>query len=244
MLHIFHDTSLGDPAWKPLPLRGRGFHAGRLVKYHGKYATTMWFCFSVIQMFLHKLVSLICFNTCLGQKSNTRLLLTLWQIWHYHEIYTLQRRHNGRDGVPIHQHHCLLNRLFRCRSKKTSKLRVIGLCAGNSPVTGDFSAQVASNAGTIWWCRRELFQWHVILRYPTELFSSAPLWTSLFTLLLEKIFRMFWLGIVFSIVLVHGTHLKCHESEYHLTVPKQIGTDVFCIDWDMTGITTYSAVPL
>ena len=34
-LHIFHDTSLADPAWKPLPLRGRGFHAGRLVKYHG-----------------------------------------------------------------------------------------------------------------------------------------------------------------------------------------------------------------
>ena len=47
LLHIFHDTSLGDPAWKPLPLRGRGFHAGRLVKYHGKYATTMWFCFSI-----------------------------------------------------------------------------------------------------------------------------------------------------------------------------------------------------
>ena len=49
LLHIFHDTSLGDPAWKPLPLRGRGFHAGRLVKYHGKYATTMWFCFRVNQ---------------------------------------------------------------------------------------------------------------------------------------------------------------------------------------------------
>ena len=30
--------------------------------------------------------------------------------------------------------HCL----FRCRSKKTSKLRVTGLCAGNSPVTGEF----------------------------------------------------------------------------------------------------------
>ena len=28
----------------------------------------------------------------------------------------------------------LLNRLFGCRSKKTSKLRVTGLCAGNSPV--------------------------------------------------------------------------------------------------------------
>ena len=34
----------------------------------------------------------------------------------------------------------------RCRSKKTSKLRVTGLFAGNSPVTGEFPAQRASNA--------------------------------------------------------------------------------------------------
>ena len=32
------------------------------------------------------------------------------------------------------------------RSKKTSKLRVSDLCAGNSPVTGDFPAQMARNA--------------------------------------------------------------------------------------------------
>ena len=31
------------------------------------------------------------------------------------------------------------------RSKKTSKLRVTGLCEGNSPVTGDFPAQKARN---------------------------------------------------------------------------------------------------
>ena len=43
-------------------------------------------------------------------------------------------------------HDCLLNRLFRRRSKKTSKFRVTGLCAGNSPVTGEFPAQMASNA--------------------------------------------------------------------------------------------------
>ena len=30
--------------------------------------------------------------------------------------------------------------------KKTSKLRVTGLCVGNSPVTGEFPAQMASNA--------------------------------------------------------------------------------------------------
>ena len=44
---------------------------------------------------------------------------------------TLLWRHNGCDSVSNHQpHHCLLNRLFRRRSKKTSKLRVTGLCAG------------------------------------------------------------------------------------------------------------------
>ena len=45
-----------------------------------------------------------------------------------------QWRHNGRDGVSNHQpHNCLLNRLFRRISNKTSKLCVTGLCAGNSP---------------------------------------------------------------------------------------------------------------
>ena len=48
---------------------------------------------------------------------------------------SLQWRHNERDGVSNHQpHDCLLNLLFRRRSKKTSKLRVTGLCAGNSLV--------------------------------------------------------------------------------------------------------------
>ena len=69
----------------------------------------------------------------------------------------LQWRHNGRDSVSNHQPHgCLLNRLFRRRSKKTSKLCVTGLCAGNSPGTGEFPAQRASNAEnvSIWWRHR------------------------------------------------------------------------------------------
>ena len=49
--------------------------------------------------------------------------------------YALQSRHNGHDDVSNHQpRDCLLNRLFRHRWKKTSKLRVTGLCAGNLPV--------------------------------------------------------------------------------------------------------------
>ena len=47
----------------------------------------------------------------------------------------------------------LLNRLFRRRSKKTSKFRATGLCVGNSPGTGEFPVQMASNAEnvSIWW---------------------------------------------------------------------------------------------
>ena len=50
------------------------------------------------------------------------------------QLLALQRRYNGRNGIPNHQpHDCLLNRLFRHISKKTSKLCVTGLCAGNYP---------------------------------------------------------------------------------------------------------------
>ena len=75
--------------------------------------------------------------------------------------FTLLWRHNGHDGVSNHQpHQCLLNRPPRRRSKKTSKLRVTCLCAGNSPETGKFPAQMASNAEnvSIWWRHHEFVQ--------------------------------------------------------------------------------------
>ena len=58
----------------------------------------------------------------------------------------------------IQPHGWLLNRLFRRRSKKTSKLRVTGLCAGNSPVTGAFPAQRASDTenNSIWWRHKNM----------------------------------------------------------------------------------------
>ena len=63
---------------------------------------------------------------------------------------TLQWRHNGHDGVSNHQpHDCLPNRLFKRRPKKTLKLCVTGLCVGNSPVTGEFLAQMAGKAENV-----------------------------------------------------------------------------------------------
>ena len=43
--------------------------------------------------------------------------------------------------------------VYSATDEKTSKLRVTGLCVGNSPVTCEFPAQMASNAEnfSIWW---------------------------------------------------------------------------------------------
>ena len=65
----------------------------------------------------------------------------------------LRWRHNGHNCVSNHQHrHCLLNRLFERRSKKTSQLRVTG------PVTRkmfpfDDVIMGVSQA----WCTRSVF---------------------------------------------------------------------------------------
>ena len=79
-----------------------------------------------------------------------------------------QWRHNGHDGVSNHQpHDCLLNHLFRRRSKKTSKFRVTGLCEGNSPVTGEFPAKMDSNAEnvSIWWRHHDAANYIVTMIY-------------------------------------------------------------------------------
>ena len=80
---------------------------------------------------------------------NVQCITTEW-----YRFIVLRWRHNERSGVSNHQPlDCLLKYLFRRRLKETSKLRVTGLCEGNSPLTGEFPAQRASNAenASIWW---------------------------------------------------------------------------------------------
>ena len=65
-------------------------------------------------------------------------------------VLSLQRRHYERGSVSNHRRlDCLLNRLCKRKSKKTSKLRVTGLCEGNPPVNGGFLSQRASNAENV-----------------------------------------------------------------------------------------------
>ena len=79
-----------------------------------------------------------------------KLLTLSWASY----LCQLQWRHNKHGGVLNHRRlDCLLNRLFRRRSRKMSKLRVTGLCEWNPPGTGEFPLRRASNAKnvSIWW---------------------------------------------------------------------------------------------
>ena len=61
------------------------------------------------------------------------------QRWRIENDIILPWRYNEREGVSNHRRlDCLLNLLFRRRSKKTLKLRVTGFCEGNPSVTGGF----------------------------------------------------------------------------------------------------------
>ena len=91
---------------------------------------------------------------------------------------TLRWWHNGRNSVSNHQpHDCLLNRLFGCISKKTSKLRATGLCEGNSPGTGEFSTQMPSYAEdvSIWWRHHD--KWESPAHYIWFDFDDIPIKT-------------------------------------------------------------------
>ena len=142
---------------------------------------------------------------------------------------TLQWRHNGRDRVSNHQHHdCLLNDLFRRRSKKTSKLRVTGLCAGNSRVPGEFPAQMASNAEnvSIWWRHHEdclpkygdfhyrnnenLNNGYSYIGKTTSLYWDGPLHYTI-KYLLGALINVFWAPLeVISSTLLFPTVITCN----------------------------------
>ena len=99
--------------------------------------STSWQLFAVIRLFIGFFVGEFCD--------------TIIESIHFS---TLKWSHNGRDGISNHQpHDCLLNRLFRCRAKKASKVRATGLCERYSLWSVEFPAQMSSNAEnvSIWW---------------------------------------------------------------------------------------------
>ena len=101
----------------------------------------------------------------------------------------------------------------RCRSKKASKLRVTGLCVGNSPVTGDFPARRASNAenASVWW------RHHVNDRdrgggILVEEENAA--WSRMFCSYLQQVGHAFWL-ILYCITLnLRGLLVTCRAFHF------------------------------
>ena len=98
---------------------------------------------------------------------------------------SLQWRHNGRDSVSNHQpQECLLNRVFRRRSKKRSKLRVICLCEGNFPHKGPVTQKMFPFDDVIvctWRCRHKeihlssfphLFKLNSIIGHPNKYYAQ------------------------------------------------------------------------
>ena len=118
------------------------------LKSSSDISSSHFVCVLHVCVFYYHVTLLTCILLCLKGEDSIE-----WSVTRY-EYTALRWRHNDHAGVSNHQPHgCLLNRLFRRKSKKTSKLRVTGLCAGNSPGTGEFPAQMASYAEnvSIWW---------------------------------------------------------------------------------------------
>ena len=72
---------------------------------------------------------------------------------YYTTINSLVPERCGYNGIILMSNHrrpdCLLNRLFRRRSKKTSKLCATGLCEGNPPVIVGFPSQRTCNVKNV-----------------------------------------------------------------------------------------------
>ena len=109
------------------------------VMLHGRYGVTFQRPFGCLLKSISRNPPKLCWSYHLTgdlwmatlRESNGEMVFMSWR---RHVLHSLWWRHNDHDSVSNHQpHECLLNRLFRRRSKKTSKLRVPGLCVGNSP---------------------------------------------------------------------------------------------------------------
>ena len=81
-------------------------------------------------------ISISTVRLCVFDMSKLHSICSMYVCWHLLAC-TLHWRQNDHGGVSNQQPHgCVLNRLFRRKSKKTPKLRVTVLCVGNSPHKG------------------------------------------------------------------------------------------------------------
>ena len=91
---------------------------------------------------------------------------------HYNDVIIRVSNHQRLD--------CLFSRLFKRRSKKTSRFRVTRLCEGNSPVIGEFPTQMASKAVnvSIWWRHNSNNWWKLNAKATKKSVITADVETS------------------------------------------------------------------
>ena len=157
------------PSQRPVTRSFGVFFDLRLNKRFCKQSRRRWFETPPRSLLRHCNVSIVLLTLKIRSEERGTSKITALPTSYWGKLYFIYSSHiqswhitmasYGCDGVSNHQpHHCLLNRLFRRRSKKASKLRVTGLFVGNSPVTSEFPAQRASNAESvsIWWRHHDL----------------------------------------------------------------------------------------
>ena len=126
---------------------------------------SLFSCNQAALWMVHSVCLSLCLSVRLSVCPSVCLSGTPFSLCSHHHIImkfdyndTLPWRHNECDSVSNHQPpDCLLNCLFRRRSNKKSKLRIARLCVGSSPMTGEFTAQMASYVEnvSIWWHHHE-----------------------------------------------------------------------------------------
>ena len=180
------------------------------MKLRGDTAITYWLCYNCTDITsLVSNVSQLLKVASFRKSTATHLAYSFedekaCSVGFFNQIMALHWRHNELDSVPNHQpHHCLLSRLFGRRSKKTSKLRVTGLCVEFTG-TGEFPAQMASYAEnvSIWWlhhgmmpcetwaCRCTIYQdWNCSWFIRPSRDTDIEIWISVTCGLLSKVWR-------------------------------------------------------
>ena len=129
------------------------------------YMRNLWWCiiFSVFSAFVSTFeISQIQMMTVRWGKSDTRIRVEsgIGNLTDSSRVQQWKNSNHYSDvivGAITSQITSLTIVYSTVHSKKTSKLRVTGLCGGNSPLTGEFPAQRSSNAGnvSIWWSHHE-----------------------------------------------------------------------------------------
>ena len=110
--------------------------------------------------------------------------------------------------TTLHEHHGVSNHatplfvelIIRCKSKKTSKLRVIGLCNGNPMAISGFPSQRASNAKNVSIWRRHCYIYFEVL-------NTSPL----------TILHIHRVNVTFSFIFQHqGYNAQTHINDIAL----------------------------